>query len=217
MPITISEKAASEVKRIIGEQQAADPALDKIYLRLRIVGGGHSGFQHKLDLDPAVNDKLDVLFEYHGVPTVIDKRSLLYLEDATVDFHDETSRRGFSVTSPTPRSTSAPPRDGVPQPDSALLESVVAALRTVFDPEIPVNIYELGLIYDLQIDPFGAVSIRMTLTSPACPVAGSLPGEVQARVQSVSGVTSVKVDLVWDPPWNMSRMSEEAKLQLGLE
>lgn len=217
MPITITEKAASEVKRIIGEQQAADPALDKIYLRLRIVGGGHSGFQHKLDLDPAVNDKLDVLFEYHGVPTVIDKRSLLYLEDATVDFHDETSRRGFSVTSPTSRGASAPPKNGAPQSESALVESVVAALRTVFDPEIPVNIYELGLIYDLQIDPAGAVSIRMTLTSPACPVAGSLPGEVQARVQAVSGVTSVKVDLVWDPPWNMSRMSEEAKLQLGLE
>jgi FeS assembly SUF system protein len=89
-------------------------------------------------------------------------------------------------------------------------------MRGVFDPEIPVNIYELGLIYDLKIDPAGAVSIRMTLTSPACPVAGALPGEVQARVQAVPGVTSANVELVWDPPWDMSRMSEEARLQLGL-
>lgn len=105
--------------------------------------------------------------------------------------------------------------DALP-PDAPLEERVVAALRSVFDPEIPVNIYELGLIYDLQVDPSGAVSIRMTLTSPACPVAGALPGEVQAKVQAVPGVTSAKVELVWEPPWEMSRMSEEARLQLGL-
>jgi FeS assembly SUF system protein len=103
-----------------------------------------------------------------------------------------------------------------PPSDAPLEERVVAALRSVFDPEIPVNIYELGLIYDLKVDPAGAVSIRMTLTSPACPVAGALPGEVQSRVQSVPGVSSAKVELVWEPPWEMSRMSEEARLQLGL-
>lgn len=101
-------------------------------------------------------------------------------------------------------------------PDAPLEERVVAALCTCYDPEIPVNIYELGLIYDLNIDPSGAVSIRMTLTSPACPVAGSLPADVQAKVRAVPGVTSAKVELVWDPPWEMSRMSEEARLQLGL-
>lgn len=114
-----------------------------------------------------------------------------------------------------PALTPAPP---IPAADSgaSLEERVVAALRGVFDPEIPVNIYELGLIYELKIDPAGAVSIRMTLTSPACPVAGALPGEVQARVQSVPGVTSANVELVWEPPWDMSRMSDEARLQLGL-
>lgn len=112
-------------------------------------------------------------------------------------------------------SPSAPP---VPSPESGatLEERVIAALHGVYDPEIPVNIYELGLIYDLKIDPSGAVSIRMTLTSPACPVAGALPGDVQSRVSAVPGVTSVNVALVWDPPWEMSRMSEEARLQLGL-
>ena len=89
-------------------------------------------------------------------------------------------------------------------------------MRTCYDPEIPVNIYELGLIYHLELSPTGAVAIKMTLTSPACPVAGSLPGDVEAKVRAVPGVTSVKVDLVWDPPWDKDRMSEAAQLQLGL-
>src|SRR5215472_6388541 len=93
-------------------------------------------------------------------------------------------------------------------PDTPLDERVIAALRTCYDPEIPVDIYELGLIYDLKVDPSGAVSIRMTLTSPACPVAGALPADVQAKILAVPGVTSANVELVWDPPWDMSRMSE---------
>jgi len=96
-----------------------------------------------------------------------------------------------------------------------LQEQVIEILQTVYDPEIPVNIYELGMIYNLDVDPSGTVNIRMTLTSPACPVAGSLPGEVEDKVRSVEGVTSVMVDLVWDPPWTPDRMSEVAKLQLG--
>jgi FeS assembly SUF system protein len=114
--------------------------------------------------------------------------------------------------------SSPPPAPPIPTADSGatLEERVVAALQGVYDPEIPVNIYELGLIYDLKIDASGAISIRMTLTSPACPVAGALPGDVQAHVAAVPGVTSVSVELVWDPPWDMSRMSEEARLQLGL-
>jgi len=95
-------------------------------------------------------------------------------------------------------------------------EQVVAALRSCYDPEIPVNIYELGLIYGVEVAPTGTVNIRMTLTSPACPVAGSLPPEVQAKVGAIPGVTAAKVDLVWHPPWDQSPMSEAAKLQLGL-
>jgi iron-sulfur cluster assembly accessory protein len=105
MPITVTEKAASEVKRIIQEQQGAGSMPEKIYLRLRVVGGGCSGYQHKLDLDPAMNEKLDEVFEFHGVPVVVDKRSLIYLENATVDFHDDLNRRGFSVSNPAAKST----------------------------------------------------------------------------------------------------------------
>ena len=95
-------------------------------------------------------------------------------------------------------------------------EEVVGALRTCFDPEIPVNIYELGLIYDVQVDTLGAVQIKMTLTSPACPVAQTLPQEVESRVKAVPGVTEARVDVVWDPPWDPSKMSEAARLQLGM-
>jgi FeS assembly SUF system protein len=94
-------------------------------------------------------------------------------------------------------------------------QRVVEALKTCYDPEIPVDIYELGLIYDVATDPDGGVDIRMTLTSPACPVAGTLPGEVQARVSRVDGVTRANVELVWDPPWDKDRMSEAAKVTLG--
>ena len=105
MPITLTEKAASEVKRIVSEQQAAGAAPEKVYLRMRVVGGGCSGFQHKLDLDPVANEKLDEVFEFHGVPIVVDKRSLMYLGDAMVDFHDDLNRRGFSITNPNAKST----------------------------------------------------------------------------------------------------------------
>jgi FeS assembly SUF system protein len=99
----------------------------------------------------------------------------------------------------------------------ALQQRIVEALFKCFDPEIPVNIYELGLIYEITIAPTGAVDIKMTLTSPGCPVAGTLPGDVQSRVLAVDDVTSAKVDVVWDPPWTPARMSEAAKLQLGIE
>jgi FeS assembly SUF system protein len=93
---------------------------------------------------------------------------------------------------------------------------IVEALKTVYDPEIPVNIYELGLIYDIDIQEDGAVKVKMTLTAPGCPVAGTLPGEVQAKVAGAPGVTSAEVELVWDPAWNPSMMSEAARLELGM-
>lgn len=100
--------------------------------------------------------------------------------------------------------------------DPALAERVLDAMRTVHDPEIPVNIVELGLIYELIANKDGIVYIEMTLTTPACPVAGALPGQVRDAVAEVEGVNDVRVKLVWSPPWDKDRMSEEAKLELGL-
>lgn len=101
--------------------------------------------------------------------------------------------------------------------EKSIIEAqVVEALRTCFDPEIPVNIYELGLIYEVKVDDAGTVGIKMTLTSPYCPAAASLPGDVQAKARGVPGVTEATVQVVWDPPWDPSMMSEAAKLQLGM-
>ncbi|MBW2289959.1 MAG: SUF system Fe-S cluster assembly protein [Deltaproteobacteria bacterium] len=95
-------------------------------------------------------------------------------------------------------------------------ERVIATLRTIYDPEIPVNIFELGLIYDVAIAEGGEARIRMTLTTPMCPVAEELPIEVESKARTVDGVMSARVDLVWDPPWTMEMMSEAAKLELGM-
>jgi FeS assembly SUF system protein len=98
----------------------------------------------------------------------------------------------------------------------ALRQQVIGALKTVYDPEIPVDIYELGLIYDILIAPEGAVTVKMTLTSPNCPEAGSIPPAVEAKVKAIPGVTAAKAEVGWDPPWTQEMMSEAAKLQLGL-
>ena len=97
-----------------------------------------------------------------------------------------------------------------------LYEKIVDMIRTIYDPEIPVNIYEIGLIYRIDIDPSNVVNIRMTLTSPACPSAGTLPGEVEDKVRRLAGVSEARVELVWDPAWTPAMMSEAAKLQLGM-
>jgi FeS assembly SUF system protein len=107
-----------------------------------------------------------------------------------------------------------PPVDPV---DPAILrDRIVQILKTIYDPEIPLNIYELGLIYDLDVDTGGSVSIKMTLTAPACPVAGELVQEVHDRTRTVPGVRRAKTELVWDPPWTRDRLSMEAQLELGL-
>jgi FeS assembly SUF system protein len=93
---------------------------------------------------------------------------------------------------------------------------VIESLRSCFDPEIPVNIYELGLVYEVKVSTEGAVTVQMTLTSPHCPAVQSLPAEIESKVRAVDGVTDVKIDLVWDPPWEPSKMSEAARLQLGM-
>ena len=97
----------------------------------------------------------------------------------------------------------------------ALNDKIVERLRTVYDPEIPVNIYDLGLIYEVKVEPTGEVYVKMTLTSPGCPAAGTLPGEVEDKIVVIPGVKNAKVDVVWEPTWDKNMMSEAAKLQLG--
>jgi FeS assembly SUF system protein len=100
--------------------------------------------------------------------------------------------------------------------DAPLEQRVIAAMRTVYDPEISVNIYDLGLIYDIQIGQQAGVFVKMTLTAPGCPVAGILPAQVESAIRAVDGVSDARVELVWDPPWSQDCMSDEARLTLGL-
>jgi FeS assembly SUF system protein len=103
-----------------------------------------------------------------------------------------------------------------PSQAATLRDEMIAALRTCYDPEIPVNIYDLGLIYEARVDTAGHALVKMTLTAPGCPAASWLAGEVEDKINALPGIKSVEVNVVWDPPWSMEKMSEAAKLQLGL-
>ncbi len=150
-------------------------------------------------------------------------------EDALAPSRDETrggdASDGAPDHAPEPRSPAAEaPADaqrdrgaeGEPSETPELKDRVIAALRQIYDPEIPVNLYDLGLIYDIDVSKEGDVEVTMTLTTPHCPVAESMPYEVETRILAIEGVRDVRVHLVWDPPWDISRMSDEARLELGL-
>lgn len=124
------------------------------------------------------------------------------------------SEQAESITEPNAGASAEPVS---PMEDTALHERVVDALRSIFDPEIPVNIFDLGLIYAVRIDEKAEVEIAMTLTSPACPEAQNLPPMVEAEVKNVEGINGAKVEIVWDPPWGPDRMSESARLALGMD
>ncbi len=109
-----------------------------------------------------------------------------------------------------------PPAQPAGEPGGVLYDAVIEALKEIYDPEIPVNIYDLGLIYGVDVTEGGHVVVTMTLTTPHCPVAESMPGEVEMRVMAVQGVGAAEVNLVWDPPWDPAKMSDEAKLELGM-
>ena len=109
-----------------------------------------------------------------------------------------------------------PAEPGAGEPGGPLYEAVIDALKEIYDPEIPVNLYDLGLIYGVDITANGHAAITMTLTTPHCPVAESMPGEVELRVSAVPGIATADVNLVWDPPWDPQKMSDEAKLELGM-
>ena len=136
------------------------------------------------------------------------------LPKARVESAGETFERkrdylaGFLAQKPEPLSGG--------EPGGALYEAVIDALKDIYDPEIPVNIYDLGLIYGVEVSDEGHVAVTMTLTTPHCPVAESMPAEVELRVGSVPGIALADVNLVWDPPWDPQKMSDEAKLELGM-
>ncbi len=232
MPITLTEIAATEIKKILQDQGMGASAV----LRVGIKGRNAQGFNYLLDLTE-VRHEDDVVGESMEITIVADPMSFPSLDGTEIDFRDAASGRGFVFKNPhavkLPVNTSAaagsPPSTATGTAEAhtgttitdalenkALEASIVEKLRTIFDPEIPVNIYDLGLIYRIDISAEKDVIVDMTLTAPGCPVAGSMPPAVQQAVESVEDVKTAKVNLVWEPAWSKDRMSDAALLQLGL-
>jgi FeS assembly SUF system protein len=153
----------------------------------------------------------DYQFRIQDLSFVVDARSIFYLMGVTLDYTEGPTGRGFLFREPTPRQEPT-----AETPEGELRARIIEALKTCYDPEIPVNIWDLGLIYRIDIDPEHNVYILMTVTAPACPVADLLPRQVEDAVRQVPGVGNVTVELTFDPPWHMGMMSEAARLQLGL-
>lgn len=180
-------------------------------VRVFVGGGAHPQAGMTLDRPSPRDEQLTVA----GLPFVVDNGSRPFLEDATVDFVKTGQGEGFQVTGPNAPGGAAPPDGGAPA--STDFETAArSVLKKVFDPEIPMNIVDLGLVYGLERDAEGRVTVRLTMTSPGCPVADLLCEEVRRAVEQVPGVRSVKVDVVWDPPWGPDKMTEFARRQLGL-
>lgn len=139
-------------------------------------------------------------------------------ESTRIDEPQKTGDSGLDTKALTPTPTPSPTTEfeGDPLKTLELKPKIIEQLITVYDPEIPINIYELGLIYDIIVSKDGLAVIQMTLTAPNCPAAVTLPAEVQGKVKALDGVSDAKVELVWEPPWSKERMSEAAKLQLGI-
>jgi len=174
----------------------------------------------------------DVPVEIDGIPLLLDESSLKFLLDAEVRFHSDPTRSGFEVVGPFLPSTTPPPAPAPSAPATApapaggpapgegaarpeLEEKIRDALRNIYDPEIPMNIIDLGLIYGMDWDASGALTIRMTMTSPGCPAIEALTQEVAATVRTASGVEKVQVDVVWEPPWGPDKMTDFARRQFG--
>ena len=233
MPMTLTEIAAAEIKKILKDQGMGAKAV----LRVGIKGRNAQGFNYLLDLTE-VRHEDDVVGQSLEITIVADPMSFPSLDGTEIDFRDAPSGRGFVFKNPhavkLPVNTSATAGSPVPSASAgstqaqtgttiidalenkALEASIVEKLRSIFDPEIPVNIYDLGLIYRIDISAEKDVIVDMTLTAPGCPVAGSMPPAVQQAVESVEDVKSAKVNLVWEPAWSKDRMSDAALLQLGL-
>jgi len=221
-------KLTPEARAALSQALSARPPGSGV--RLWVERGMRPHAQMMID-HPSVRD---IPVEVDGVKLLLDESSLKFLLDAEVRYYSEANRTGFEVvgpflpsatapppSAPAPRSAPAAPPSrgggarGPPRPD--LEEKVRAALKNIYDPEIPMNIVDLGLIYGLEWDAAGGLAIRMTMTSPGCPVIEQLTEEVARTAREASGVENVTVDVVWEPPWGPDRMTAFARRQFGYD
>ena len=215
LQIEVTEAAATQMRAAL-QGKAAEYAV-----RLFVGGGAHPAVGMSVDRGSDRDEKLEI----RGIPFVIDTGSRPFLDGARVDYLVTAEGAGFSVTGPnTPSPGPAPPspRTDRPgkgsegaEPPKGFESAARASLKQVYDPEIPMNIVDLGLIYELKLNEGGEAQVRMTMTTPGCPVIEMLLDQVKTAVATVPGVSKVDVEVVWDPPWSPERMSEFAKRQLG--
>ena len=203
--IKFTDAAKQKVLTFIEESGKSGMAL-----RIEITERNAQGFKYDFQLEEySAENENDQIIREGGFATRMSPETAKFMDSATVDWVTFENGGGFRVDNPNPP---------IPNDDpQALKESIIEAIKTIFDPEIPqVNIYDLGLIYDVLIDEEKHVTVKMTLTAPNCPAAEQLPADAQQRAASVPGVKSAKIDLTFEPPWNPDMMSEAAKLTLNL-
>ncbi len=212
--IAVTPKAVEQIRAALATKPAG--------FAVRLFGGGGAHPAVGMSLDrPTARDEV---VEAGGVKLLVDSGSRPFLDEAKVDYLVTPEGGGFSVTGPNTPGTPPPvPAAAAPRgkaepgapPPADFAAAATAALKQVYDPEIPMNIVDLGLIYEASLDTGGRAHVRMTMTTPGCPVIDMLLDQVRGAVASIPGVSEVDVEVVWDPPWNPERMSEFAKRQLG--
>lgn len=202
--IKFTDKAKEKVKSYIENSKQQGMAL-----RISVLERTETGFQYHFGLDAHQNENDDdVVVRDHGFATRIDAKSAKWLKGATVDWLAKEGKEGFAVVNPNQALPSDAPGD--------LKATIIRELKTIFDPEIPVNIYDLGLIYNIQINEDKTVDVTMTLTAPNCPAAEQLPADVKSKVEGVPSVLKANVNLTWEPAWTPANMSEAARLELNI-
>lgn len=202
--IKFTDKAKEKVKFFLENANEQGMAL-----RISVIERNKEGFQYHFGLDPYKNEHDDdVIVREGGFATRIDAKSAKWMRGATVDWLAKDGKEGFAVANP----NQPIPTDSKEE----LKETIIHELKTIFDPEIPVNIYDLGLIYDIAIQEDKSVEVTMTLTAPNCPAAESLPADVKTKIENVPGITKANVTITWEPTWTPAKMSEAAKLELNI-
>lgn len=202
--IKFTDKAKEKVNFFIANANEQGMAL-----RISVIERNKDGFQYHFGLDPYKNEHDDdVTVREGGFATRIDAKSAKWLQGATVDWLNKDGKEGFAVANP-----NSPVPTGS---NEELKETIVHELKTIFDPEIPVNIYDLGLIYDIVIGADKVVDVTMTLTAPNCPAAESLPNDVKNKIENIPGIEKAKINLTWEPAWTPAKMSEAARLELNI-
>ena len=202
--IRFTDQAKEKVKQFIEANKKPNATL-----RIKATRN-QNDFAYHFALEDYENERAsDTLVREGGFVTRLDPESAGFLKGATIDWLEKEGKTGFSVDNPN--------KPKPPGSEEEMKEAIIAAIKTIYDPEIPaVDIHDLGLIYDVKVDPEFNIDVTMTLTAPNCPAAEQLPADVERKSKAVSGVKSVKVNLVFEPAWTPERMSDAAKLELNI-